>query len=128
MLTGFHCGVLATVQAIVSTVRRSDSAGGKMCVPRDRYSLMMSFCVVARVGAHDPGPVGLVEAVPHDPTLLAGNRSCRRSHRGLSHVSGTRPAVTPGGGRVASGGWCTLLAMADEPAIHVVGLRKTYGD
>ncbi len=30
----------------MSVVRRSDGAGPKTYVPRDRYSLMMSFCVV----------------------------------------------------------------------------------
>jgi hypothetical protein len=30
MFTGFHLGQLATVQAIVSAVNRSEGAGGKM--------------------------------------------------------------------------------------------------
>ena len=30
---------------------RSDGAGGKMYVPRDRYSFMMSFCVVPESAA-----------------------------------------------------------------------------
>ncbi len=33
---------------MVSAVRRSDGSGGKMNVPRERNSLMMSFCVVPR--------------------------------------------------------------------------------
>jgi len=32
----------------MSTISRRDGAGGKMYVPRDRYSLTMSFCVVPR--------------------------------------------------------------------------------
>ena len=32
----------------MSTISRRDSAGGKMYVPRDRYSLTMSFWVVPR--------------------------------------------------------------------------------
>ena len=55
MFIGFHSGMCATVYSMVSAVRRSDGSGGKMYVPRDRNSLMMSFCVVprscARVGA-----------------------------------------------------------------------------
>ena len=46
MFTGFHRGISRSVYAITSAVSRSDAAGGKMYVPRDRYSLMMSFCVV----------------------------------------------------------------------------------
>ncbi len=30
----------------MSVVSRSEGPGGKTYVPRDRYSLMMSFCVV----------------------------------------------------------------------------------
>ena len=30
----------------MSVISRSDGAGGNTYVPRDRYSLMMSFCVV----------------------------------------------------------------------------------
>ena len=30
----------------MSVISRSDGPGGKMYVPRERYSLMMSFCVV----------------------------------------------------------------------------------
>ena len=37
-----------TVYSIVSAVSRSDGSGGKMKVPRDRNSLMMSFWVVPR--------------------------------------------------------------------------------
>ena len=32
----------------MSTISRRDGSGGKMYVPRDRYSLTMSFCVVPR--------------------------------------------------------------------------------
>jgi hypothetical protein len=46
MLSGFHFGMVLTVYAIMSVVRRSEGAGPKTYVPRDRYSLMMSFCVV----------------------------------------------------------------------------------
>ena len=52
MLTGFHFGQLVTVQAIMSVVSRSDGPGGKMYVPRDRYSLTMSFCVVPASAGH----------------------------------------------------------------------------
>ncbi len=30
----------------MSVVSRSEGTGGKTCVPRERYSLTMSFCVV----------------------------------------------------------------------------------
>ena len=30
----------------MSVIKRSDGPGGKTYVPRERYSLMMSFCVV----------------------------------------------------------------------------------
>ncbi len=46
MLIGFHLGSALTVYAIMSVVSRSDGAGGKTYVPRERYSLTMSFCVV----------------------------------------------------------------------------------
>ena len=45
-MIGFHFGISAVVNAIVSVVRRSAGLGGKIYVPRARYSLMMSFCVV----------------------------------------------------------------------------------
>ena len=45
-LIGFHCGMFCTVNTIRSTVSRFDASGGKMYVPRDRYSFKMSFCVV----------------------------------------------------------------------------------
>ena len=32
----------------MSTISRFEGSGGKMYVPRDRYSLTMSFCVVPR--------------------------------------------------------------------------------
>ena len=32
----------------MSTMSRFDGSGGKMYVPRDRYSFTMSFCVVPR--------------------------------------------------------------------------------
>jgi len=61
MFTGFHCGTVGgRFHAIVSVVRRSDGPGGKMYVPRDRYSFTMSFWVVAGracgVGALLPAP------------------------------------------------------------------------
>ncbi|CAM5344829.1 hypothetical protein SALBM135S_00503 [Streptomyces alboniger] len=46
MLIGFHLGMCATVYVIMSVVRRREGTGGKTCVPRERYSLTMSFCVV----------------------------------------------------------------------------------
>ena len=46
MLTGFHLGTCSTVYATVSAISRIDGAGGNAYVPRERYSLMMSFCVV----------------------------------------------------------------------------------
>jgi hypothetical protein len=46
MLIGFHFGMLATDQAIMSVIRRMLGAGGNTYVPRERYSLTMSFCVV----------------------------------------------------------------------------------
>lgn len=46
MLIGFHFGMRLTVYVIMSVVSRSDGPGGKTCVPRERYSLTMSFCVV----------------------------------------------------------------------------------
>lgn len=46
MLIGFHLGMLATVYVIMSVVSRRLGPGGKTCVPRDRYSLTMSFWVV----------------------------------------------------------------------------------
>ena len=46
MLIGFHFGTCSTVHSIVWRVRSSDGRGGKMYVPRDRYSFTMSFCVV----------------------------------------------------------------------------------
>ena len=39
-------GTFRTVHAIRSVVSRSEGAGGNAYVPRDRYSLRMSFCVV----------------------------------------------------------------------------------
>ena len=52
---GFHSGVFCTLQEMRSLVRRIEGAGGNTYVPRDRYSLMMSFCVV---------PVSEVRAMP----------------------------------------------------------------
>jgi hypothetical protein len=46
MLVGFHFGTFATVHATMSVIRRRLGAGGNTYVPRDRYSLMMSFWVV----------------------------------------------------------------------------------
>src|SRR6266508_1956667 len=45
---GFHSGAFAAHHEIMSTINRRDGSGGKMYVPRDRYSLTMSFCVVPR--------------------------------------------------------------------------------
>ncbi len=39
----------------MSTISRRDGSGGKMYVPRDRYSFTMSFCVVPR-SAFDSTP------------------------------------------------------------------------
>ncbi len=55
MLIGFHVGIAVTVCATTSVISRSDGAGGKAYVPRDRYSLMMSFWVV---------PVSFVRSAP----------------------------------------------------------------
>ena len=45
---GFHLGALLAHQATMSTINRFDGSGGKMYVPRDKYSFTMSFCVVPR--------------------------------------------------------------------------------
>src|SRR5688572_14056910 len=45
---GFHLGAWLAHHATMSTINRFDGSGGKMYVPRDRYSLTMSFCVVPR--------------------------------------------------------------------------------
>ena len=50
----------------MSTIRRRDGAGGKMYVPRDRYSLTMSFWVVPRKSA---------EATPCASALATYNAS-----------------------------------------------------
>ena len=55
MLIGFHLGISATDQAIMSEIRRRLGAGGNTYVPRERYSLTMSFWVVpARVARGAP--------------------------------------------------------------------------
>ncbi len=46
MLIGFHLGMFATVYVIMSVVSLRLGPGGKTCVPRERYSLTMSFWVV----------------------------------------------------------------------------------
>ncbi len=46
MLIGFHFGVFSTLHAIMSVMSRIEGSGGKTYVPRERYSLMMSFWVV----------------------------------------------------------------------------------
>src|SRR5918997_3314179 len=46
MLVGFQLGISLTENATVSAIRRIDGPGGNAYVPRERYSLMMSFCVV----------------------------------------------------------------------------------
>ena len=43
---GFHFGISQVVNKITSLVSRIEGAGGNTWVPRERYSLMMSFCVV----------------------------------------------------------------------------------
>jgi hypothetical protein len=45
-LIGLNLGTFSTVQATMSAIRRIDGPGGNAYVPRERYSLMMSFCVV----------------------------------------------------------------------------------
>ena len=45
---GFHFGALCAHHATMSTISRFEGAGGKMYVPRDKYSFTMSFCVVPR--------------------------------------------------------------------------------
>ena len=51
MFTGFHFGAWRQVKAITSAVSFSEGPGGKICVPRERYSLRMSFCVVPESAA-----------------------------------------------------------------------------
>ena len=51
MLIGFHRGTSRAQKAMVSTMSRRDGSGGKMWVPRLRYSLTMSFWVVPRSAA-----------------------------------------------------------------------------
>ena len=46
MLIGFHFGISVTDHATMSVISRRLGAGGNTYVPRDRYSLTMSFCVV----------------------------------------------------------------------------------
>ena len=48
MLIGFQLGTCSTVYETISLVRRIEASGGKTKVPRERYSLMMSFWVVPR--------------------------------------------------------------------------------
>jgi hypothetical protein len=48
MFDGFHCGRCATQYSYVSAIRSIDGSGGKMYVPRARYSFTMSFWVVPR--------------------------------------------------------------------------------
>ncbi len=45
---GFHLGIHSAQKAIMSTMSRRLGWGGKMYVPRLRYSLTMSFWVVPR--------------------------------------------------------------------------------
>src|SRR4029453_3344290 len=52
---GFHLGIHSAQNATMSTISRRDGSGGKMYVPRDRYSLTMSFCVVPR-SSFEPTP------------------------------------------------------------------------
>jgi hypothetical protein len=46
MFEAFHFGTWRRQYSYMSTMSRIDGRGGKMYVPRARYSLMMSFCVV----------------------------------------------------------------------------------
>ena len=46
MFDAFQRGMWCRQYSYMSTMRRIDSRGGKMYVPRARYSLMMSFWVV----------------------------------------------------------------------------------
>jgi len=46
MLIGFQRGISLTVKATMSAMSRIEGPGGKAYVPRERYSLMMSFWVV----------------------------------------------------------------------------------
>ena len=45
---GFHFGACTFAQAIMSTMIRREASGGKINVPRDKYSLSTSFWVVPR--------------------------------------------------------------------------------
>jgi hypothetical protein len=56
-LIGFHLGMARAVNAITSSISLSDGRGGKMWVPRARYSLIKSFWTV--------------------PASLAGSAPCR---------------------------------------------------
>ncbi len=46
MLEAFHFGMASRQYSYISAMRRMDASGGKMYVPRARYSLIRSFCVV----------------------------------------------------------------------------------
>ena len=48
---GFHFGAWMFAHAIMSTMMRREAKGGKMKVPRDKYSFSTSFCVVPRSSA-----------------------------------------------------------------------------
>src|SRR6476661_129096 len=71
MLIGFHLGIPATDQAIMSAIRRRLGAGGNTYVPRERYSLTMSFCVV---------PVSVLRGAPCS--------SATATYSASSHIAG----------------------------------------
>ncbi len=67
----------------MSTIRRRDGIGGKMYVPRDRYSLTMSFCVVPRSSARrHPLLLGIGDVQREQPRRGGVDR-----HRGV-HLAG----------------------------------------
>src|SRR4029450_10930873 len=55
MLIGFHLGMARAVNAITSSISRSDGRGGKMWVARARYSLIRSFWSVTGSPARRAG-------------------------------------------------------------------------
>ena len=71
-LIGFHNGALRTEWQIRSTVRRRDASGPKMYVPRLRYSLTMSFCVVpARPATSAPRSSASATYMPYNHIAVA---------------------------------------------------------
>jgi hypothetical protein len=63
---GFHFGHCSHDQVIVSVISFIDGSGGNTYVPRDRYSLMMSFCVV---------PVSALRSAPCSSATATYNAS-----------------------------------------------------